>query len=110
MTEIIFSLNTDHNIVGFTCNGHSGYARRNKDDIVCAAISALTITSVNALEEIAKSEFEFESDEKSGYLLCRLTSNPNDRTETILRTMELGLKGISDSYGSKFCKVTYKED
>lgn len=34
-----------------TINGHSGYAEHGKD-IVCAAISAIVITSINAIESV----------------------------------------------------------
>ena len=44
------SLRTENGLfTGFACKGHAGYAAAGKD-IVCAAVSALTTTCVNALE------------------------------------------------------------
>ena len=34
--------------------GHAGYAKRGRPDILCAAISALTIGTINSLEELAR--------------------------------------------------------
>ena len=40
------------NITGFSCKGHAGYAEEGSD-IVCAAVSALSITCANALQSVA---------------------------------------------------------
>ena len=39
-------------ITGFECRGHAGFDRAGRD-IVCAAVSVLTTTCVNALETVA---------------------------------------------------------
>ena len=78
--------------------------------MVCAAISVLTINAINTLTEIIEAKVELKSDEKTGMYSCFLEAAPDERTELIMRSLELGDKGISDDYGSKYCKVTYKED
>ncbi|MCR5595899.1 MAG: ribosomal-processing cysteine protease Prp [Lachnospiraceae bacterium] len=109
MTEVFFTLNADHKITGFKTLGHAGYKRRGKD-IVCSAISALTITAVNSIEEVAKADAEVITDEKTGMISLKLRSLPDDRTETIFRSLILGLKGISAEYEGRYCKVTIKEE
>ena len=37
---------------GFSARGHAGYAKRNHEDIVCAAVSVLGATIVNSLETV----------------------------------------------------------
>ena len=50
----------------FLSRGHAGYAEEGQD-IVCAAVSALIITTVNSLEEFTEEQIEAEADE--GYVL-----------------------------------------
>ena len=57
MTVITVLYNGD-NIVGFVAKGHSGYAKHG-EDIVCAAVSALTQTAYLGLEKLVKAEMEF---------------------------------------------------
>ena len=64
------------NITGFSCKGHAGYAEEGSD-IVCAAVSVLSITCANALQSVAGAEPEIT--EKDGFLtvrVCRRSSNP----------------------------------
>ena len=109
MTDIIFTQNADHKITGFVSKGHAGFARKGKD-IVCAAISVLTINAINAIEEIAKAEADVVQDGKEGLIKLRLLSEPDEKTETILRSLILGLKGVSADYGGRYCKVTIEEE
>ena len=53
----------ENSYVSFHSKGHAGYADSGKD-IVCAAVSALIITTVNSLEAFTEDEIDLE--EKSG--------------------------------------------
>ena len=70
MTKITF-FKKDGMYTGFSVSGHSGYAQSG-EDIVCAAISVLTINTVNALDEINHEELQVAQDEETGYLLMNL--------------------------------------
>lgn len=87
---------------GFLAAGHAGYAEKG-DDIVCAAVSALTQTAVNALEEHAAVKPVVEVDKKSGRLRCELPAvlDPKqaERAQIILESMVTGLRGIAREYG-----------
>ena len=48
MTSIRFSRDKSGRLSGFTVVGHTGYAPEG-EDIVCAGVSALSQTAVNAL-------------------------------------------------------------
>lgn len=50
MTTVSF-FKRDDKILGFEFDGHANYAH--EDGIVCASLSALSISTVNSLEEIA---------------------------------------------------------
>ena len=109
MTTVTFTLNADNKIIGFKSEGHSGFARRGKD-IVCASISVLTINTINSLEKIAHVETVVNTDAKTAAMECILKDSPNVQTETLFRSLELGVIGIHENYGSKYCNVIYKED
>ena len=109
MTEIYFFENADHKLTGFKSTGHAGY-RKWGPDIVCAGISVLTTNTVNSLEEIAKADMDIIRDPKGPVFSMTLRSQPDSNTETLLRSMFLGIQGISAEYGSRFCKVTIKEE
>ena len=109
MTEVTFYCNTDHKIIAFDCEGHAGYKRFGKD-IVCSAISVLTINTINTLTDILNIQADINTDSKSGIINFRLLEKPTNETELILRSYELGVNGIANEYGSKYCLVTTKED
>ena len=52
MTRAVLYKDAQGLFTGFSVKGHSGYARAGRD-IVCAAVSILTTTCVNALESVA---------------------------------------------------------
>lgn len=87
-------------ICGFECSGHSGYAEEGFD-IVCSAISSLTLTAILGIQNIAKAKYELKRDDNQGYLKLMLKSQNEqelDKSQTILQTMVLGLKQIAKAY------------
>lgn len=92
----------------FQVQGHAGFADVGQD-IVCAAISALTVSAVNGLERYLSAPPIYS--ENDGYLACTLPEGlPNEEmriAEAILGTMLLGLHEIGQSYGSKY--ITFEQ-
>lgn len=82
-------------ITGFSCKGHSGYAEEGSD-IVCAAVSILTQTAVNALETVAGVKPVIKV--RDGLLEARLPETENHDAQVILQSMVQGLRDISDGY------------
>ncbi|MDA8440915.1 MAG: ribosomal-processing cysteine protease Prp [Peptococcaceae bacterium] len=103
MVKVITYLDERSEIRAFQVEGHAGFARAG-EDIVCAAISALTISAVNGLEAYLSEKPD--SDETDGKLVCRLPGElaPESQliAKVILGTMLLGLKEIRSSYGSRY--------
>ncbi|MGI6001300.1 MAG: ribosomal-processing cysteine protease Prp, partial [Candidatus Merdisoma sp.] len=52
---------------GFVIEGHAGYGEEG-EDIVCAAVSVLSLNALNSIE--AFTEDRFSGEEKDGYLSC----------------------------------------
>lgn len=90
-------------ILGFKIKGHAEYADYGKD-IVCAAVSVLSQTSLMSLVEVCgidEDSIDYKIDE-TGYLEVNLPRNLNIETlkisQIVLKTFELGIISIIESY------------
>ncbi|HHW91951.1 MAG TPA: ribosomal-processing cysteine protease Prp [Firmicutes bacterium] len=102
---ISISITRDHQgrIVAFRVEGHAGYGTYG-EDIVCAAVSALTQAAVIGLEEYLGLQPAVVIE--PGLLECRLKERPADlvaQTDAILETMVLGLGGVAAEYPNCIC-------
>ncbi|MDE7210310.1 MAG: ribosomal-processing cysteine protease Prp [Lachnospiraceae bacterium] len=89
---------------GFHCLGHAGYAE-NGHDIVCAAVSALTMTAVNSVESLTGDTFSYDEDEKEGMMDFKIASPMSDAAALLMGSLFLGLSMIEESYGRKFIRI-----
>ena len=94
------------NYLEFLSKGHAGYAQEGQD-IVCAAVSALIITTVNSLEAFTQDEFQAE--EKDGYVSIRFTKPVTDQGKLLMDSLILGLTEIEHSYNNRYLTVKVKE-
>jgi len=107
MTRIVLYRDHQGRFTGFSVKGHSGYAREGSD-IVCAGISALTITCINALESVAGVEPIVLGGE-DGFLEARLPSSLDEAqmhdAQVLLRALHQGLSDLADGY-EKYIRLT----
>lgn len=84
---------------GFTVSGHAGCGPRGSD-IVCAAVSALTDTTVLSLERLAGVAARVTAE--SGFLSCDLPADlageARERSALLLESLVLGLEEIARAY------------
>ncbi|MDO5135144.1 MAG: ribosomal-processing cysteine protease Prp [Eubacteriales bacterium] len=93
--------------VGFTSKGHAGYGQAG-EDIVCAAVSALVINTVNSLERFTEERFSVR--EKDGFVSVDFEEYPNtDQGKLLMDSLILGLTEIEHDYSSRYLTVTVKE-
>ncbi|HEX3015095.1 MAG TPA: ribosomal-processing cysteine protease Prp [Desulfobacteria bacterium] len=96
-------LDESQDIRQFIVEGHAGFAAAG-EDIVCAAISALTISAVNGLEQFLSVKPVYQVED--GLLKCSLGDLASDEdrlvARSILGTMLLGLKQIHQTYGANY--------
>ena len=91
----------------FLSRGHAGYAEEGQD-IVCAAVSALIITTVNSLYEFTDEKIEVDEDD--GYVSIHFKTNPNtERGKLLMDSLILGLTEIEHSYNNRYLAVKVKE-
>ena len=89
--------------------GHAEYAKRGKPDVLCAAISALTIGAVNALEALAGEKMSVRADEGSGFLKCDFEGILQEKSNFLIDSMVFSLENISREYGEKYLLVKFEE-
>jgi uncharacterized protein YsxB (DUF464 family) len=82
---------------GFSSSGHAG-AGEYGYDIVCSAVSALTVNTANAVEALTGAKFSEQLDEEGGFLEFHLMDLDNHDAQLLLKALELGLRQISESY------------
>ena len=90
----------------FLSRVHAGYAEEGQD-IICAAVSALIISTVNSLEILTKDCFRLE--EKDGYVRIRFPEGLTEGGKLLMDSLVLGLTEIEKSYSKQFLKVKVRE-
>lgn len=92
-------------INGFKSTGHALFDDKGKD-IVCAAVSILTINTVNSIERFLPDEdLEVFSDEEKGIIECRLGKSVSEKASLLLETMVFGIENIAETYGKKYVRL-----
>ena len=97
----------DGKICGVELTGHAGYAKSGRD-IVCSAVSVLTLNTINAIEQFTEIPFRCEADEKNGgflKVLFPLEGMADHDTQLLLQSLELGLSAIETEYNRYFTLI-----
>ncbi|MCI1975504.1 MAG: ribosomal-processing cysteine protease Prp, partial [Limosilactobacillus sp.] len=97
MIRVTFNLNSDHQITAFQMQGHAD-AGPYGQDIVCAAVSALSISTINALMQVAKAPAKVDSDDDNGGFLKVTNISLSHDSQIIMRTFFNGMNDITESY------------
>ncbi len=101
MITISVYKNADGKLIGFRSTGHAGFAESGQD-IVCAAVSALIINTVNSIETFTSDTFDIKED--VGMVDFKIISNPGNDSTLLLNSLFLGLNGIREDYGKQYIK------
>ena len=95
MTHItIYKSSATNRTVGFKSAGHAGYAEEGSD-IICSAISVLTINTINSIEQFTDAVYDMSVDEEEASIDYIVTSNISDTTQVLLDALELGLRTMA---------------
>ncbi len=109
MTTVTVRKDHDQVYRGFTCTGHADYARRGQPDILCAAISALVIGTVNSLEELAGEKMTVVTEETSGLIRCDFQGKLQEGSVLLVDAMVFNLENLSREYGENYLQVKFEE-
>ena len=108
---VAFFRRADGALTGYRAQGHTGYAEAGSD-IVCAAVSALTQSTLNGLRSVLKAPVVFHIDEQSATLEASLAPEATEaqvrQAQLLLRTLLEGLQAIRRSY-PRNVRIIYEE-
>jgi len=90
MTHITFFKNSEKEITGFYSAGHAGYAESGSD-IICSAISVLTINTINSIEAFTDDKFDVSVNEDEGIVIFKMAMPVSPETSILLKSYELVL-------------------
>lgn len=108
MTAItVFCDKESKTLKGFEIKGHAGWADSGQD-IVCAGISLLAITTQNAIECFCEDKFIQTCNEKKGVMKFVIEGLPGHDAELLLEAAKLGFEGIAAEY-DEFVSMKIKE-
>ena len=99
----------DDLLIGFSILGHAEYSD-NGDDIVCAAVSMLTINTINTFEEILEfDDFSYAIDNMGyGLIDFELLKNFDDeKAQLLLKSFELGVNSLEKEY-NEYIEISYE--
>ena len=94
MTKVTIYKNELNECVGFKVYDHAEFAEAGSD-IVCSAISILTINTINAIEQFTNVDFTQNVDEEECMIEFKI-KEPTKETTLLLETMVLGLQTLED--------------
>jgi Predicted ribosomal protein len=94
--------------IGFSVSGHAGFDEEGHD-ILCAAVSALTINAVNSLEKLTNDTIITEECD-DGKINCKVAGHLSPESELIIKSLRLGLCDIyKDNDVDDNIKVFFRE-
>ena len=96
MTKVTFYKDKNDKIKSFKVRGHAGYAEYGSD-IVCAAISALVINTINSIDSFTKVSTHIEMDEDTGFISLEVNEY-DEKANLLLLSLLLGLQNIEKDY------------
>ena len=92
---------------GFTISGHAdGYEGDGEYDLICAAVSAITLTIAQGLQDVLHLPGSFDS--KSGFLHVDIAPRQDEKSQVLLETMVHGLQSIQAQYPDKLIIIQIK--
>ena len=91
---------------GFTCSGHADYAEEGYD-IICSAVSVLTVNAVNSIEQFTEDKISASVSE--GFLEFQIKGDVSKASKLLLDSMILGLQDIRNNYGNEYITLIFQE-
>ena len=106
MIHVTIFSNEDKECVGFQTEGHAEYADPG-EDILCAAVSALTQNTVNSIEAFTEDKFVCDVDD--GYLHVEFPEKLSEESKLLMNSLNLGLENIVRAYGTEWLEIVTEE-
>lgn len=108
MIKVIILKDSQGDYTGFQIAGHAGYADSGKD-IICAAVSMLSLNIINSVEVLTDDKFKAEQDDAHGILKFKFTGPVSKESKVLFDSLVLGLTEIENTYGGQYIRILFKE-
>ena len=109
MTKVTFYPDASGQYTGFDADGHAGSGEAG-EDLVCAAVSVLVLTAVNALEQLTEDDFTVDTDEERGRIRLSISGDHSREADILLRALAIGLTGIEDDEANQdYIDIIFEE-
>ena len=108
MIEItIYKRPENHTFRCIQVNGHADSVEEGAD-LVCCAVSVLTINLVNSLDHLTDDEFVFDQLQEIGFMSIAFSEEPSEEAALLLKSYEIGAYSVAAQYGD-WLKVDTEE-
>lgn len=87
--------------IGVTVDGHAGYEEEGKD-IICAAVSALTLNLIKSLESLTSDTIKYQI--RKGHINI-VFKNLSEKGKLLIDSFFIGISGIIEAYGDKYVRL-----
>nr|WP_027870796.1 ribosomal-processing cysteine protease Prp [[Eubacterium] cellulosolvens] len=109
MTRVTFYQNRNGQLTGFEAADHAGYAEAG-EDIVCAAVSALVIHTINSVERFTSQDADSSADEENAVIHFSLKGEISHDAELLLKSLAQTLSDMQEEDAYKdFVDVNFME-
>ncbi len=108
MIKVTIYKNSQDDFKGFQFIGHAEYADAG-EDVVCSGVSALVITTINSIEILTEDDFTVDTDEATGFIRLMFTDKISYEANLLLRSLIIGIEGISNEYGNDYVRLLFEE-
>ncbi|WP_333651738.1 ribosomal-processing cysteine protease Prp [Lacrimispora sp.] len=111
MIRVTVFADSKQHYTGIQMLGHAGLADDPQEgqELVCAAVSALTFNMANSVEQFTEDSFEVEEEETSGSFQFRFTSDASSESQLLMNSLVFGLQNIEEEYGEPYIKILFEE-
>ncbi len=108
MIQVTIFQDSQKQVCGIALSGHAECGEYGQD-IVCSAVSALTLNMANSVEAFTEDPFSGEVEEETGAFAFRFTGPVSRESRVLMDSLVLGLKDIRESYGKEYISIQYRE-
>ncbi len=108
ITVSVFQDSETASYKGIEMSGHAGYGEYGMD-IICSAVSALSLNMANSVEMFTEDGFEGGTEEETGRFWFHFTGEVSSESKLLMNSLVLGLQNIQRDYGKQYIKIRIKE-
>lgn len=108
MIKVIVAVKKDGGYKSIEFSGHALFAEYGKD-ILCAAVSVLALNTLNSIEALCEDKFISYENPEEGYLKAEFEEDLSSEANLLMKSLILGLDGLSEEYGKKFIRIIRQE-